>query len=442
MAEALRQAIASFHRIRRTKNDTPEGLAFRCMSENVSYRLTQKEASDPLIGLRMFIRMLRLMRAGGQTYKTLPGKNGHAILECNFVYEELEQTYVERHTGEAASYFISKEDLPRENSSALEMLHYSLFAISHLIRNVFAKKKGNVAMQLVFVAECAALLKLCKRLNIINLFDFAPYLIDSNWSYILCRTVTTNYFKLPSPGPLYTHNRTLLCDTLVLSNPYQFEEIARYPEVQVKKVEKWLPEYAFTYIDRYLDYPTTPDRTIGFYSHGGWLRAHEQHADDGLNIPSAEDVLLRHLADFIDQNPTFSVIIFPHPRERKEEIWEQTQEHYARYFGNDQQYRIIEKEVRTAQSFERVDIAVAAFSTILYERLFCGFKTLIGNYGIPNFPMEGSSLSAICFDSYLQLQDLILRASEISNKDFFETFGLIEYRFDHYPYFSEHDRNS
>ena len=33
-----------------------------------------------------------------------------------------------------------------------------------------------------------------------------------------------------------------------------------------------------------------------------------------------------------------------------------------------------------------MDVAVACFSTILYERMFCGFKTLIGAYGIDDFP--------------------------------------------------------
>jgi hypothetical protein len=442
MAEEIRQATTSFHKLRKAGKTTDEGLAFRCMSENVTYRLTKAEASDFLIGVRLFIRMLRLMRSGGQTHKILEGTSGNAILECNFVYEELEQQYVEKQSSESPSYFISKEDLPRAMSTTREMLHYSWFAIWHLIRNVFAKNRGNVAMQLVFVAECAALLKLCKQLKIKNMYDFAPYLIDSNWAYLLCRDSIANYCKLPSPGPLYTHNHTLLCDTLILSNHYQFEEIARYSNVKFKEVEKWLPEYAFTYIDRYLSHPATREKTIGYYSHGGWLRAHEQHADDGLNIPHAEHILLQHLAQFVAANPDFSVIVFPHPRERKEEIWERTLAHYSSYFESEQQFKIIEKDIRTAYSFEKVDIAMAAFSTILYERLFCGYKTLIGNYGIPNFPMEGSSLNAICFDSYDQLQQLILHAAGMSNNTFFESFGLIDYKFDHYPYFSDHDRNS
>lgn len=442
MAEELRQAAASFNRLRKASRATDEGLAFQCMSENVSYRLTQTEASDKLIGLRMFVRIVRLMRSGGQSYKSLSGNSGNAILECNFVFEELEQQYVERQSGEAPTYFISKEDLPRVLSSTSDLIHYMLFAVVHLIRNVFAKNRGNVAMQLVFVAECAALLKICKQLKVKNLYDFAPYLIDSNWAYLLCRDHISNYCKLPSPGPLYTHNHILLCDTLILSNHYQFEEIAKYQDVKYRSVEKWLPEYAFTYIDKYLTSPATPAKTIGYYSHGGWLRAHEQHADDGLNIPAAEHILLQHLARFVSENPEFTVTIFPHPRERKEEIWQQTNAHYKSYFSGDEDFKIIEKDIRTAHSFDRVDLAMAAFSTILYERLFCGYKTLIGNYGIPNFPMAGSSLNAICFSNYEQLQALILRAAGMSNNTFFESFGLTEYKFDHYPYFSEYDRNS
>jgi hypothetical protein len=95
------------------------------------------------------------------------------------------------------------------------------------------------------------------------------------------------------------------------------------------------------------------------------------------------------------------------------------------------------KEVRTSGSFEQVDIAMAAFSTILYERMFCGFKTLIGNYGFESFPMKSSSLRNICFHDSQQMDKLVVDASGMSKDKFFDTHGLIGYRYFEYPYFSD-----
>ncbi|MFT4778429.1 MAG: hypothetical protein ACI923_000959, partial [Flavobacteriales bacterium] len=98
---------------------------------------------------------------------------------------------------------------------------------------------------------------------------------------------------------------------------------------------------------------------------------------------------------------------------------------------------IVQQGVQTSKAFNQVDIAVAAFSTILYERLFCGFKTFIGNYGMNHFPLPNSSLETICFNNETQLKELLVKASQITRKDFFQEFGLKPYHFTEYPYFQQ-----
>ena len=43
-------------------------------------------------------------------------------------------------------------------------------------------------------------------------------------------------------------------------------------------------------------------------------------------------------------------------------------------------YEINLDKESTAENFNYVDIAISPMSTVLYERLFCGFKSLIGCY--------------------------------------------------------------
>jgi len=357
------------------------------------------EAKDPLIGLKVLARTLKKINQGGTYWKRIGNTSKSAILESGFVFEELEAEYVSKLSGQTPGFFISKEDLPRSLKGKKGLTSLILFGLSKAISCLLSSKnRGSKAMHITFIAENAGLKNVLEELKINQLYDFAPYLIDSNFAYCFCKSESLIYAKLPSPGPLSTHHHILFCDDLILSSPYQFEELTTLPNVSFSTQQKWIPEYGFTYIDQYReDLSEAPIKTIGYYSHGGWLRKSEGHADDGLNIPQAEAQLLTDLAAILKSEKLFKLIVFPHPREKKEAVWEQTQAHYQTYFGELTNVEIVQQSVQTSKAFNQVDIAVAAFSTILYERLFCGFKTFIGNYGMNHFPMPNSSLETILF---------------------------------------------
>ncbi len=132
------------------------------------------------------------------------------------------------------------------------------------------------------------------------------------------------------------------------------------------------------------------------------------------------------------RHPDCALLICVHPRERVAARWQETLSYYARQLEG-VPYAFSAEGVPTALTFDKADIALAAFSTINYERLFCGFKTLIGNYDIPEFPMKGSSLEPICFDNYQKMERLILQARTMSHEEFFTAFKLEGYRYDQFP---------
>ncbi|MFT6184397.1 MAG: hypothetical protein ACJAU0_000359 [Flavobacteriales bacterium] len=439
MANLIRPTITAFKQAQKATPSSMEGLAFSCMVNNVSYRLNQMEAKDPLIGLKVLVRTLKKIKQGGTCWKCIDNTSKSAILESGFVFEELETKYVSKLSGQTPGYFISKEDLPRSLNGKKGLISLVLFGLSKAISCLLSSKnRGSKAMHITFIAENAGLKNTLEELRINQLYDFAPYLIDSNFAYFLCKSEDLVYAKLPSPGPLSTHHHVLFCDDLILSSPYQFEELKTLPNVSFSTQQKWIPEYGFTYIDQYQkDFSEAPIQTIGYYSHGGWLRESEGHADDGLNIPQAEAQLLTDLGTILTSEKQFKLIVFPHPREKKEAVWEQTKAHYQTYFGELTNVEIVQQGVQTSKAFNQVDIAVAAFSTILYERLFCGFKTFIGNYGMNHFPLPNSSLETICFNNETQLKELLVKASQITRKDFFQEFGLKPYHFTEYPYFQQ-----
>jgi hypothetical protein len=87
----------------------------------------------------------------------------------------------------------------------------------------------------------------------------------------------------------------------------------------------------------------------------------------------------------------------------------------------------------TAFRFRESDIAITCYSTIIFERLYCGFKTLIKRIKEHDFPLAGSPLNRICFEDYHQLSELIKDASHINSTAFFEKNEISSYIHNHFP---------
>ena len=439
MSEDIRYVIGEYRKLKGSSESTDAHLAFHCLLNNTSYRLPASAAHDPLIGFRELLRTARKLVRPQTAFHPISDSSTHAILGGLFREEQLIVNYVTRSSGEKQRLFFAKDYLPGFPSVSFPaFMRWLLFAIPISVRCIFSSRRANLALLLREVVENAGLLYWVRSYGIKHLYDFIPYEKDGNFLSILLMSKGVEVIKIPSPGPLATHNQTILGTRLVLSSPYQEEEVAQFnTTVRVNSIERWIPERAFGYIDRYASKPFTPPaHSIGFYSHGSWIRQKEDHAEDGLNISAAEQQLLNDLAKFLNEQPQFGLTIFLHPREKKDGMLSEAKDHYHQLFPN-QALRFADPSVATAQAFETCDIALGAFSTILYERLFCGFKTLVGNYSIPGFPLKGSSLESICVHRYDMLQRKLLQFSALSSADFFKETGLMSYHYSRYPYFSQ-----
>jgi hypothetical protein len=205
--------------------------------------------------------------------------------------------------------------------------------------------------------------------------------------------------------------------------------------IRFEKTEHWLPEGAFGYIDRYLghSFPPRPG-IIGYYSHASWVRQEEAHADDGLRIPETESELLGLLGSYLRNRPNRHILVFLHPRERKPELMEKTRAFYTQCLGTGG-WSFSEPGIPSTHSFELCDTGVAAFSTIIYERLFCGYKTLIGNFHTPGFPLTESRLNGIVFRNEAEGIEMLETTLGQSPGEFFNQNNIEDYRWDAYEYF-------
>ncbi len=412
--------------------DADSYLAGKSILRNMSYRLEASAAKDSLIGFRVFWRVLKqLFRA------SIPkvAYNEHCIFDGKVSSSELRSTYVAWQNGANAS-FISRDRLlfmPARGGSLVLVFFVILFLPIYCLATLFLPSRAKIALLLTEYVELINLSMLLKQGGVKRLFFFSPYEKDANLMalYLMQKGVLVS--KHPSPGPLMTHNSIVIADILALSSEYQREEIEGSAlQIRAKKIEKWFPENSQKYLPLYAKKDVvSPALTVGFYSHASWLRKKKNHSDDGLNIVAAETLLLTELALFLKEHKNVQLVVFLHPRERHPSVVSQSHHYYADFFSG-LTYSISPDTTKTDAAFDTVDVAVAAFSTILYERLFAGFKTLIASYGIAGFPIKDSALSSITVNQKGQLDKKLQEALNSTTPDFFASHRLFGYRYFEY----------
>ena len=264
-----------------------------------------------------------------------------------------------------------------------------------------------------------------KKNKIDLIIDYANYEVDSNFFYLLAKELNITVYKVPSPNPLSFHNKIILGDYLILSSGYQIEEIKKLDKIRVRYIIKSMPEQGINYLNQYKQKGIVLDNTylLGYYSHASWVRLKEKHADNGLAIDNLEEETLKIINDLLKSNSSYKLIIFLHPREKKIEQ-EIIYEYYSKILKREQ-IEFAPLNAKTADSFDLINIAILAISSILFDRLFVGRKLFIyKNKPDAYFPMKESTLNNICFNSKQELETLIGKSIKLTNESFYDSFGI------------------
>lgn len=435
---SLSETIQSFKALI-SNADKPEesdrGLIAHCLNHSTSFRLPEAAKDDRLIGFRIWRRMhWSIVRNQQKNYT--PGLGKSMVIQGVARNKERILRYLNFQSEENIHYFIAKDELPFKNQhiTAADRRALNLYSLKIAVQCLFHSDRKNRALFPSFCLENWAICDFARKEKIERAYDFSPYLIDANLYTKSLQENGVEVSKIPSSGPLKAHNKYLLGDALALSTPYQFMEVDKFQStIRVNRVAKWIPERALEYIQIYQNpsLPEPPKFSIGYYSHGGWLRAASGHADNGLNIPQAELALMEDLAAWLSKEPNKELLIFLHPKERQPEVMEQSEAFYKKHFA-EINYRFADPGKPTSEGFHLVDLGIAVYSTVLYERLFAGYKSLIGNYGMTDFPDPNASLARICFQSREALFEQLEQSFLEDRKTFFQKNELEGYRFDSY----------
>ena len=448
--EHFSTVVKSLKQVLRTEENSTEKelvLIKKCLLNEASYRLLEKHKYDRLVGFKLWRHAVKKIFLSKEEYKIIPvtASSRSAIYAGSYKFYDLLLNYTNKQTVEQPKLFIAKDFLIYGLNFLQRLqliIQLTVFSIPIIFKCINRSNRALWALLIFEVIENACLLDILIKNNIEKVYDFIPYEVDSNFMYWILKKQGIQVTKLPSPVPLFLHNNKLLADTLVLTSQYQFDELEafRNKSIFIKNVEKWIPEFAFEYIDYYKNNNFSDNESrkyvIGYYSHGSWIRGKSGHAKISINIDEDELEILKYLKIFLNKYPQYRLIIYPHPKEKNPEIINKTKAFYKDQLG-ETNYSIHTEPGRTLLTFNQIDIAVCAFSAIIYDRLFAGFKTLIGLPCTHLFPMSGSNLNTICFKNYEQLEEKILQNTDIKKEQFFIQNNLGGYRYTDYPYFSD-----
>ena len=386
---------------------------------DLSYRLPDAAKFDHWIGFKELYRIIKRKK-----FKQSQLQSGHLMLVSTSNQIQIAREYVLANLKSAeALHVISREELKISTS-----FRFLLFSLLVSIQCIWSRNRLNLALQIREVMEWACVLKLMHENHLKSFIDFTPFEKDANLLSLLLMEQGIDVMKIPSPGPLSAHHTHLIANSVVCSSAYHLEEIAQFTNWTYNSLLHWPPEQYHTYEHLYQMNQQTPVNSIAFYSHGEWVRREEGHADPGLGILENEAIILSELRTFLQENNHITLVIYPHPKERKRK---DMLAHYTQLLS-DCSFHIFDGETPTAWNFHEEDIAIMAYSTLLFERLSLGFKTLFVSAQAGPFPLSTSPLNNICIRSEVEFQKKLKNALQESQIEFFENNQLQTYRLSHF----------
>jgi len=184
---------------------------------------------------------------------------------------------------------------------------------------------------------------------------------------------------IASSAPLSFDNRILIGDSLEVCDPYQVDEFAYYRSMGTcKSCELWSPEtfyrlearYKGLTIDNHFD-------TIGVYTSGILLRDQlgSLNKEFAAKAIEREIELSNMVAAYARDHPEINVIIFPHPMERRH--YHKTGEYpFSKHFKVSNIEVDLSGVGDSTLQFDRVGLGLTNFSSIGFERIHLGFRTI------------------------------------------------------------------
>ncbi|HTF03386.1 MAG TPA: hypothetical protein VK826_05140 [Bacteroidia bacterium] len=363
---------------------------------------------------------------------------GVVIPEGNPVYatwdnrpdvQQIRVDHIKQNGGEVPGLFISRNVLSSAGiPEAIWVTFLFTFFLPYLFAwALFSKHSSNIVLLFDEWIEAHRFMRITAKYKTKYVYFFCPYENDANALFLLLKKNGITVNKIPSPNLLAVHNTEMLTDTITLTSPYQLDELTEFVStIRYSDVALWVPEQFHQYADVYRKRSEPQKLTIGYYSHGSWIRQKSDTTGDALGDISAELSLVTVLGDFLSRHNAFTCTVFLHPKEKKHTDKNAVAAYYDAKFGVGR-YVIADLSKPGSTLFDTVDIGIGAISTILFERLFMGCKTIFYPKGFSVFPLKTTAIASICPVTPEAMESLILQSAGITTSEYLEQLGLRKY---------------
>ena len=295
----------------------------------------------------------------------------------------------------------------------ISLLLFTLYSFVIFYVFFFKKNRINIALFPEIILQCYLLIKKLKKLKCKKLYFFYTHEPESNFISHILISKNISIIKIPNSNPLFMFNKSMIASKVILTIGYQFEEIEIFSDYNNTSVENWSSFGLNKYHN--INFNNLKKNKLCFYSHASKLRKNMDH-----NIPSFNEIDMEiELLEYIKKNKCFSnyeITVCLHPKENESpNIKKDYMNYYKDIFGSS--VKFFEKS--SYDSFSKFNLGFGCFSSILFERIHCGHKTLIFNNKVDEFPLKNSKFNFFVIKDLNDLKEKIEYSLGLDCKTFF-----------------------
>lgn len=389
-----------------------------------SFKFGKRDASRPLLVLRNYIK---LFFKPPIKLEKITSKN--VIFDVSSSSYELRKKYLKFYQQDGVFSGVFSEELigfETNFQKIVTLFKFCPVVIISFITSLFYKDKTSFAELINHLIIKQNLKKIIPNDTKLNVYFFSIYDLSSN--YISHHLMKQGHYitKILSMAPLSLWNKNISTNSLILTGGYQKEEVDYQKDtIEYDDLAIWGPEKIYEYHSAYQNITFEKGRhKIGFYSTASYVRAQLDHIDQGVDMMAAEKTVLKSLKAIIESHPAYELIIFLHPKERKLGM-EAVNKHYNQVLGN-LKFSYNNPNQPSHFTFDEVELAVAFNTSLIHERIYMGFKSIL----FPNnalFPLPNTKIKSICAENEIELKQLILKSMELTEQEFFIQNKIEEY---------------
>lgn len=391
------------------------------------YSLPESAKKDRYIGIKQAFRAFKIL------WKREYVRNNEHSKNCLYVIFKSDisskKQYIENQSGIKTRYGIYKNNI-LSNSNVYQKIIYSLlFIISFflIIPIILFKSKNRIQLALLPEHIVGILIisnKLIKA-NCKNLYFFHTHEPEANLLSKILMLFRINVIKIPNSNPLFMYNKNILANEIILTLQYQKEELAFYNKFTNNNIKYWHPQFLENFYNKNSN-NNNNNKSIAYYSHASWIRIKEDH-----NIPYFNECAIEiNLLDKIKKSNFFKnkeIYICLHPKEKSSlSTLEKSYDYYKNIFGENISFMGITEN--TYSSFNKFNVGFGAFSSILIERIHCGYKTILFTQNLDEFPLNKSKFRYFSTNNILEFEDKINIGINMECDIFFQNHFLYTYR--------------